>query len=41
VTRQQHIIGGCTALVLGAWWLHQAYEGAGKPRPFWARFLPG
>jgi hypothetical protein len=41
VNRQQQIYAGCGAVIVGAWLLHQAFEGAGKPRPFWARFLPG
>jgi len=41
VTRQQRITTGVAALVAGAWLLHTAYEGSGKPRPFALRFLPG
>jgi hypothetical protein len=41
VTREQKVVAGCSALITGAWLLHQAFEGAGRPRPFWARFLPG
>lgn len=41
MTRQQRVAAGCSAVVVGAWLLHTAYEGSGKPRPFWARFLPG
>jgi hypothetical protein len=41
VTRQQRAAAGAAAVVLGAWLLHTAYEGAGKPRPFALRFLPG
>jgi hypothetical protein len=41
VTRQQRIAAGAAAMVAGAWLLHTAYEGSGKPRPFALRFLPG
>jgi hypothetical protein len=41
VTRQQKAAAGAATVILGAWLLHQAYEGSGKPRPFALRFLPG
>ncbi len=41
MNRQQKIYAGCTALIVGAWWLHEAFEGSGRPRPFALRFLPG
>lgn len=41
MNRQQKAAAGCVAVILGAWLLHQAYEGSGKPRPFALRFLPG
>lgn len=41
MTRQQRTAAGVAAVVLGAWLLHTAYEGSGKPRPFALRFLPG
>jgi uncharacterized protein YfaA (DUF2138 family) len=41
VTRQQKATAGAAAIVVGAWLLHQAYEGAGRSRPFALRFLPG
>lgn len=41
MTRQQKAAAGAAAVILGAWLLHQAYEGSGKPRPFALRFLPG
>lgn len=41
MTREQKAIAGAAAVVLGAWLLHQSYEGSGRPRPFALRFLPG
>jgi hypothetical protein len=41
MTRQQRVAAGVAAIVAGAWFLHTAYEGSGKPRPFALRFLPG
>lgn len=41
MTRQQRVAAGVAAVVAGAWLLHSAYEGSGKPRPFALRFLPG
>jgi len=41
MTRQQHIVAGAAAICLGAWLLHQAYEGSGRPRPFALKLLPG
>jgi len=41
MSRQQRVLAGCAAIVIGSWWLHTAYEGSGKPRPFPLRFLPG
>lgn len=43
-----HVIGdrktelalGIAAFILGAWLIHDAYEGRGKTRPFALRFLP-
>lgn len=41
MTRQHKVIAGAAAVVLGAWLLHEAYEGSGRSRPFALRFLPG
>jgi hypothetical protein len=41
MNRQQKVLAGATAMILGAWLLHEAYEGSGRPRPFALRFLPG
>lgn len=41
MNRQQQISAGVLAICLGSWWLHQAFEGSGRPRPFPFRFLPG
>ena len=41
MSRQQKITAGASLVVLGAWLLHEAYEGSGRPRPFALRFLPG
>lgn len=41
MTRQQKAAAGVVLVIAGAWLLHEAYEGAGKPRPFALKFLPG
>lgn len=41
MNRQQKAAAGAVCIVLGAWLLHEAYEGSGRPRPFALRFLPG
>lgn len=41
MNRQQKAAAGAAAMIVGAWLLHQAYEGAGRSRPFALRFLPG
>lgn len=38
--RNTELLVGVAALVLGAYLLHDAYEGRGRTRPFAARFLP-
>lgn len=39
--RQQKIAAGASLIVLGSWLLHEAYEGSGKSRPWFVKFLPG
>ena len=41
ISRKNAAIAGVVLVIGGAWLLHQAYEGQGKPRPFALRFLPG
>lgn len=41
MNRQQKAAAGVALVILGAWMLHEAYEGAGRPRPFALKFLPG
>lgn len=40
MTPQQRVGAGVALFVAGSWLLYQGYEGAGRKRPFWARFLP-
>lgn len=41
MTPQAKVYAGAAALVLGSWLLYEGFEGSGRRRPFWARFLPG
>lgn len=41
MNRQQTAVAGAACIILGAVLMHQAYEASGRPRPLWARFLPG
>lgn len=41
MTHQQKVAGGVASIVFGSWLLYEAFEGSGRKRPFWARFLPG
>lgn len=37
---QQTVAAGVGAVILGSWLLYEAFEGSGRKRPFWARFVP-
>jgi hypothetical protein len=41
VTPHQKVAAGAAAICLGSWLLYEGFEGSGRKRPFWARFLPG
>jgi len=41
VTPNEKVMAGAVLIVAGAWLLHEGYEGAGRKRPFWSKFLPG
>lgn len=41
MTHQQQVLCGVSAICLGSWLLYEAFEGSGRKRPFWARFIPG
>lgn len=32
---------GLALMGLGAWYVHEAWEGHGRPRPWLLRFVPG
>lgn len=38
---QQRVVVGAAFLCAGSYLIYQGYEGAGRARPWWARFLPG
>lgn len=38
---RQQVATGAALILAGSWVLYQAYEGSGRRRPFWARFIPG
>lgn len=40
MSAQQKVAAGTGLLIAGSWLLYQGYEGSGRKRPFWARFLP-
>lgn len=40
MSHQQKAMTGALCVVVGAWLLHEAFEGSGRPRPFAFRFLP-
>lgn len=35
------VCAGAALLCAGSWLLYEGFEGSGRKRPFWARFLPG
>ena len=39
-SRTTCLYGGVAALLVGSMLLYDAYEGRGRDRPFWLRFLP-
>jgi hypothetical protein len=39
--RQTALVGGFTAITVGALLLWDAYENRGVSRPFWTKLLPG
>lgn len=41
MTAQQKVTAGCVLLVAGSWLIHEGFEGSGRKRPFWSKFLPG
>jgi len=41
VSHQQKVLAGATLIAAGSWVLYQAYEGAGRRRPWWVKALPG
>jgi hypothetical protein len=41
MNHQQKVAAGVAAIVLGSWLLHEAYEGAGRKRPWLTKWLPG
>jgi hypothetical protein len=41
VNPQQKVLAGAALLCAGSWLIYEGYEGSGRKRPWWSRFLPG